>query len=842
MPRNGIKWILFFACVTHTTAQFYDFFGLQPFLQSSAQSFHYDVTTKRPRKTTNKSTKISIPHNAREVNRDRTTLAPVVRDSTKTQKKNSKESYIRDDRVYFSEDRNNRYTTQNLFPNRPGVRPAVTNGPPITNKPPVSSAYDVTPELVIGPDEDYMSGTEKRRYLDVAERNNTGSNSGPVEKFGLVMVDSSIITNPTELRRDKIRQDQHVRKLQVARRKAGAGDTTCPLAQTSPGQRVILCPIESASGGGGSNTYSWKCGGSLLSERYILTAAHCAYQDKDNSVSLGPPRVAQLGSSYLNDPEALVVRVASSIRHPKYKLPKSYHDIALIKLVKSVTFSEVIRPACLGNPPAPGKPIIASGWGRTEFGGDQSSELRSVSIPVWDMSQCRDVLGTSRKIPDGPSEDTQICAGELEGGKDTCQGDSGGPAQIQDGCVWRVVAVTSLGRACGAPRTPALYAIAHPVFISAVIFNDQIDKHTGSNSNNNGITRKSTSADNEGNQGYHKDFEATTKRHDYGYNGFNNPDSSDNYNSRRTYPESKIVRNNQANSQNGRTNNNNRNYETTTKRNNPIVVSGHNYQDSIKNSDSKNTSDVTYNSNSGSRTRSTQPSIHNQNERVDNSQQTYDAGGSYDTYNANNNYNSRKGNDGSANINYDSTSRGKNNDRGSNQGNFTNSYQGSNSNYNSGNGGYGIQSKNNDKFESNLRRDYDNPRPNDNQNSGVYKTSSNHGNDYNYYNNENTRYNQRPNTGGSVNIYENENNQPSRNLNNYNSNYETTTVKRGNYEEYYNKHIQRNDYNDNNGNRNQQFGTRPQIPREYYDYQSDDSQIYYQNVGKRNDGGNVWWT
>ncbi|KAJ8706731.1 hypothetical protein PYW07_012809 [Mythimna separata] len=52
------------------------------------------------------------------------------------------------------------------------------------------------------------------------------------------------------------------------------------------------------------------------------------------------------------------------------------------------------------------------------------------------------------------------------------QGDSGGPAQIQDGCLWRVVGVTSYGRSCGAPDTPALYAVIPHAFVAAQVFSD----------------------------------------------------------------------------------------------------------------------------------------------------------------------------------------------------------------------------------------------------------------------------------------------------------------------------------------------------------------------------------
>ncbi|KAG7306557.1 hypothetical protein JYU34_007925 [Plutella xylostella] len=364
----------------------------------------------------------------------------------------------------------NSYTTQNPYTHRPGVKPAVIHGPPITNRP-IHKPYtekpagdfgnedavyfpeekNPSPEVVIGPDVDVMSATQRRKYVDLAEK--------LCDKYK--SFDSTLVAAIPLLPEPE----------PVTFNVSGCAPRTAPLIVGGKVVNIDQFPHNAALGwlkleGAG---YSWKCGGSLISDRFVLTAAHCAYQERDNTVVAGSPRVVQLGSSYLDDPGALVVRVSKSIRHPRYKIPRSYYDVALLKLVTSVRFSEVIKPACIGLPPAAGESIIATGWGRTEFGGESSEELRGVSIPVWDMATCSRVLGPSRKLPQGPSADSQLCAGEVEGGKDTCQGDSGGPAQVLDGCAWRVVGVTSVGRACGAPRTPALYATVLREFVAAVI-------------------------------------------------------------------------------------------------------------------------------------------------------------------------------------------------------------------------------------------------------------------------------------------------------------------------------------------------------------------------------------
>uniref|UniRef100_A0A8W7NS14 Peptidase S1 domain-containing protein n=1 Tax=Anopheles atroparvus TaxID=41427 RepID=A0A8W7NS14_ANOAO len=199
---------------------------------------------------------------------------------------------------------------------------------------------------------------------------------------------------------------------------------------------------------------TFQCGATLISEQWVMTAAHCI-----ESTNI----IIRLGEIKDNDPDAedpVDEWVVKIVKHPNYKRPKVYNDIALLKLQNPVRFSLRIRPACLySSSEIDRKKSIATGFGATRSFGSASKELLKVTLDLFSTPECDPYFQRNKRVPQGLSH-TQLCAGHLTGDRDTCTGDSGGPLQIYSSemgsCTVQVVGITSFGFTCGS-STPGVY-------------------------------------------------------------------------------------------------------------------------------------------------------------------------------------------------------------------------------------------------------------------------------------------------------------------------------------------------------------------------------------------------
>lgn len=202
-------------------------------------------------------------------------------------------------------------------------------------------------------------------------------------------------------------------------------------------------------------TFNLMCGGTLISHIWVLSAAHCTYGPN------GGPSDARLGSHRLTDQQGVTVAIKTMIRHPDFNPPAMYADIALVELTNTVTFSTLIRPACLYQQyDTVPRSAWVSGWGVTEFGGDQTDQLHKAQLDLVDNLACTIRYNSSIDIPYGVTP-SMVCAGDRSGwSKDSCQGDSGGPLQVihpKNLCVFQVIGITSFGQGCALIDTPGVY-------------------------------------------------------------------------------------------------------------------------------------------------------------------------------------------------------------------------------------------------------------------------------------------------------------------------------------------------------------------------------------------------
>ncbi|XP_072784607.1 transmembrane protease serine 11E isoform X2 [Taeniopygia guttata] len=194
-----------------------------------------------------------------------------------------------------------------------------------------------------------------------------------------------------------------------------------------------------------------RCGASIISNTWLVTAAHCFKGVRD-------PRRWTASFGILLRPPKQKKFVRRIIVHEGYGdvLLDHEYDVAVVELASPIEFTSDVHSVCL--PEAShvfrdNTSCFVTGWGALENDGYSVNQLRQAEVRIINTEVCN-----TKQVYNGAITAGMLCAGYLEGQVDACQGDSGGPlVQANSRGIWYLVGIVSWGDDCGKRNKPGVY-------------------------------------------------------------------------------------------------------------------------------------------------------------------------------------------------------------------------------------------------------------------------------------------------------------------------------------------------------------------------------------------------